>query len=193
MGGGLQKIMSGLEHQGAGSQASSWVAKGENQPVSGQQVKEAVGADQVAKVAEKLSLSPSSRSFSPRCRWSFRGGRRTSSGRSFGTDARHGSRLIPSQFRPPRRVAHRSLADERWRESRAPCPRVARGQEGRPVGNEEKLPRPLRAGGESDSVEIRVPRGDQSILEVRAVRKWRDARETDEPWEDRSEQWIRLD
>jgi uncharacterized protein YidB (DUF937 family) len=56
-GGGLQKIMSGLEHQGAGAQASSWVAKGENQPVSGQQMKEAVGADQVANVAEKLGVS----------------------------------------------------------------------------------------------------------------------------------------
>ena len=56
-GGGLQKIMSGLEHQGAGAQASSWVAKGENQPVSGQQMQEAVGADQVAQVAEKLGVS----------------------------------------------------------------------------------------------------------------------------------------
>ena len=56
-GGGLQKIMSGLEHQGAGAQASSWVSKGENQPVSGQQMKEAVGADQVAQVAEKLGVS----------------------------------------------------------------------------------------------------------------------------------------
>lgn len=56
-GGGLQKIMSGLEHQGAGEQAKSWVATGENQPVSGQQMKEAVGADQVAQVAEKLGVS----------------------------------------------------------------------------------------------------------------------------------------
>jgi uncharacterized protein YidB (DUF937 family) len=56
-GGGLQKIMSGLESQGAGAQAKSWVAQGENQPVSGQQMKEAVGADQVAQVAEKLGVS----------------------------------------------------------------------------------------------------------------------------------------
>ena len=56
-GGGLQKIMSGLQSQGAGAQASSWVAKGENEPVSGQQMKEAVGADQVAQVADKLGLS----------------------------------------------------------------------------------------------------------------------------------------
>ncbi|HEY2779030.1 MAG TPA: YidB family protein [Gaiellaceae bacterium] len=56
-GGGLQKIMSGLEHQGAGPQASSWVSKGENQPVSGTQMKDALGADQLAKVAEKLGLS----------------------------------------------------------------------------------------------------------------------------------------
>jgi uncharacterized protein YidB (DUF937 family) len=56
-GGGLQKIMSGLEHQGAGAQASSWVSKGENQPVSGAQMKDAVGADQLEKVAEKLGLS----------------------------------------------------------------------------------------------------------------------------------------
>jgi uncharacterized protein YidB (DUF937 family) len=56
-GGGLQKIMSGLEHQGAGAQASSWVAKGENQPVSGQQMKDAVGTDQLAKIAEKLGVS----------------------------------------------------------------------------------------------------------------------------------------
>lgn len=56
-GGGLQKIVSGLEHQGAGEQAKSWVAKGENQPVSGQQMKEAVGADELTRVAEKLGLS----------------------------------------------------------------------------------------------------------------------------------------
>ena len=56
-GGGLQKIMSGLEHQGAGAQASSWVGKGENQPVTGQQMHEAVGADQIAQVAEKLGVS----------------------------------------------------------------------------------------------------------------------------------------
>jgi len=61
------------------------------------------------------------------------------------------------------------------------------------MGNEERLPRPLLAGGESESVEILVPRGDDSTLEVRAVRKWRDARESEEPWEDRSEQWIRLE
>ena len=56
-GGGLQKIMSGLEHQGAGAQASSWVAKGENQPVTGQQMKDAVGVDQLAQIAEKLGVS----------------------------------------------------------------------------------------------------------------------------------------
>jgi len=56
-GGGLQKIMSGLEHQGAGAQAKSWVATGENQPVSAQQMKEAVGSDQVTQVAEKLGVS----------------------------------------------------------------------------------------------------------------------------------------
>jgi uncharacterized protein YidB (DUF937 family) len=56
-GGGLQKIMSGLESQGAGGQAKSWVAKGENQPVTGQQMKGAVGAEQLAQLAEKLGVS----------------------------------------------------------------------------------------------------------------------------------------
>jgi uncharacterized protein YidB (DUF937 family) len=51
-GGGLQKM-----HQGAGAQAKSWVAQGENEPVSGQQMKEAVGTDEVAKIAEKLGVS----------------------------------------------------------------------------------------------------------------------------------------
>lgn len=56
-GGGLQKIVSGLESQGAGDAAKSWVATGANQPVSGAQVKNAVGADQLAQVASKLGVS----------------------------------------------------------------------------------------------------------------------------------------
>ncbi len=56
-GGGLQKLLSGFRAKGLTSQADSWVSNGENEPVSGEQVKEVLGHDEVAAVAEKLGVS----------------------------------------------------------------------------------------------------------------------------------------
>jgi uncharacterized protein YidB (DUF937 family) len=56
-GGGLQKILSGFHAQGLRSQADSWIGTGSNQPVTGDQVKAALGDDQVAEVAQKLGVS----------------------------------------------------------------------------------------------------------------------------------------
>ncbi len=56
-GGGLQKLMAGLERQGAGAQAASWVAKGQNQPVTARQMKGALDVNQLAGIAEKLGIS----------------------------------------------------------------------------------------------------------------------------------------
>jgi uncharacterized protein YidB (DUF937 family) len=56
-GGGLQKILSGFRAQGLTSQADSWVGTGANQPVTGDQVRAALGDEQVAEVAQKLGVS----------------------------------------------------------------------------------------------------------------------------------------
>ncbi len=55
--GGLQKILSRLQAQGAGEETKSWVSTGENKPVSAQQMKNAVDNEELAQVAEKLGVS----------------------------------------------------------------------------------------------------------------------------------------
>jgi uncharacterized protein YidB (DUF937 family) len=56
-GGGLQKMLAGFQSKGMGAQADSWVGTGENQAVSGDQVREVIGDDEIARVAEKLGVS----------------------------------------------------------------------------------------------------------------------------------------
>jgi uncharacterized protein YidB (DUF937 family) len=55
--GGLNKILSGLQQQGLSSQAASWVGTGANEPVSGAQLEEAIGSDQIEAIAQQLGLS----------------------------------------------------------------------------------------------------------------------------------------
>jgi len=55
--GGLNKILSGLQQQGLSSQAQSWVDSGSNEPVSGAQVEQVVGRDQIEAIAQQLGLS----------------------------------------------------------------------------------------------------------------------------------------
>jgi uncharacterized protein YidB (DUF937 family) len=60
-GGGNQLlgILSGLLAQsGAGDAFSSWVSMGENQPVSGNQVQNAIGSDQISALAAKMGVDP---------------------------------------------------------------------------------------------------------------------------------------
>jgi uncharacterized protein YidB (DUF937 family) len=55
--GGLQKLLSGFQQQGAGDKAASWVGTGENEPVSGQEVRAALGEAEVREAAQRLGVS----------------------------------------------------------------------------------------------------------------------------------------
>ena len=55
--GGLRKVLGGLQANGKASEADSWVAKGSNQPVGGEDVRNAVGDDEITSMAEKLGVS----------------------------------------------------------------------------------------------------------------------------------------
>ena len=55
--GGLQGILGQLEKSGLGDQVRSWIGTGQNKQVSAQQIREALGEDDVAAVAEKSGVS----------------------------------------------------------------------------------------------------------------------------------------
>jgi uncharacterized protein YidB (DUF937 family) len=56
-GGGLGKIMSGLQSAGLEDKAKSWIAKGENKPLTADEVKQVVPAEKIAEVAQKAGVS----------------------------------------------------------------------------------------------------------------------------------------
>jgi uncharacterized protein YidB (DUF937 family) len=56
-GGGLSKLMQGAQASGLSAQADSWVGTGENEPVSGQEVKGVVGDDAVRELAQGAGIS----------------------------------------------------------------------------------------------------------------------------------------
>ncbi|MBA2358011.1 MAG: DUF937 domain-containing protein [Actinobacteria bacterium] len=56
-GGGLNKLLSGLRAKGLGAQADSWVGKGPNKPVTGDQVRQVMSEDELAQIAAKLGVS----------------------------------------------------------------------------------------------------------------------------------------
>ena len=56
-GGGLSKMMQGAQTSGLSAQADSWVGTGENEPVSGQDVKAVVGDDTVQELAREAGIS----------------------------------------------------------------------------------------------------------------------------------------
>lgn len=56
-GGGLSKLLGNAQASGLGAQADSWVGTGENQPVSGQDIRGIVGDDAVRSVAEQAGIS----------------------------------------------------------------------------------------------------------------------------------------
>jgi uncharacterized protein YidB (DUF937 family) len=56
-GGDLGAILGGFRAKGLSSEADSWVGPGENAPVSGGQVREVLGDDQVAEVAQQAGVS----------------------------------------------------------------------------------------------------------------------------------------
>ncbi|WP_374213987.1 YidB family protein [Streptomyces sp. A3M-1-3] len=54
----LESLMGFLTKSGVGDQAQSWVGTGENKPVSGAQMKEALPDDTLQKVAQEAGVSP---------------------------------------------------------------------------------------------------------------------------------------
>jgi uncharacterized protein YidB (DUF937 family) len=56
--GGLQGVMAKLSSNGQGHQVQSWVGTGENQPVSGAQVRAALDDDSLNKLARQAGTTP---------------------------------------------------------------------------------------------------------------------------------------
>jgi uncharacterized protein YidB (DUF937 family) len=57
--GGLQGLLGQLTKAGLGDQVQSWVGTGPNQAVSGDQIHQALGGDQIAAIAKQFGLDPS--------------------------------------------------------------------------------------------------------------------------------------
>ncbi|VTU39261.1 YidB family protein [Variovorax sp. RA8] len=55
--GGLGGLVSRFEQAGMGAVIGSWIGKGENQPVSGGQLQDALGGDVISGLAQKLGLN----------------------------------------------------------------------------------------------------------------------------------------
>lgn len=55
--GGLGGLIAKFQRAGLGNVVSSWVGSGQNQPVSGEQLTDVLGADTMAELAEKLGTS----------------------------------------------------------------------------------------------------------------------------------------
>lgn len=55
--GGVQGLLEKLQSGGLAEQVASWIGTGENQPVSGDQIKDALGADNVQQIAQQAGLA----------------------------------------------------------------------------------------------------------------------------------------
>lgn len=55
-GGGMSKMMQGFQAGGLGDLADSWVGKGDNKPVTSDQVRQALGADQLSQFAAQAGI-----------------------------------------------------------------------------------------------------------------------------------------
>jgi uncharacterized protein YidB (DUF937 family) len=56
--GGLQGLAETFNDKGLGDVMSSWIGKGENLPISPEQIQQVLGSGQVQQIAEKLGVSP---------------------------------------------------------------------------------------------------------------------------------------
>ena len=56
--GGVQGIVAQLEQQGLGATVKSWVGSGPNQPITADQVQQALGPGAIAALAAKAGMSP---------------------------------------------------------------------------------------------------------------------------------------
>ncbi len=57
--GGLQGLIQTFKEKGLGDAVSSWISTGENQPVSGGEIQQALGGNFIQQIAEKLGSSKS--------------------------------------------------------------------------------------------------------------------------------------
>ena len=55
--GGAEGLLNTFSENGLGDLMSSWIGKGENLPISPEQIQQVLGSDQVQQIAEKLGIS----------------------------------------------------------------------------------------------------------------------------------------
>ncbi len=55
--GGLNKVLAGFQQSGQGEKAASWVGAGANEPVSAGEVENAIGSDEIDRIAGQLGVS----------------------------------------------------------------------------------------------------------------------------------------
>jgi uncharacterized protein YidB (DUF937 family) len=55
--GGLSGLIEQFNDKGLGGTISSWISTGENQPVSGEQIEQAIGSEKIQEIARKLGIS----------------------------------------------------------------------------------------------------------------------------------------
>lgn len=56
--GGLSTLFEKMKSRGLSDQVASWVGMGENQPVSGSQITEALGTEKVQEIAAQAGIEP---------------------------------------------------------------------------------------------------------------------------------------
>ena len=56
--GGLPGLLQAFHDKGLGNLASSWVATGQNLPITAEQIQHVLGSDQVKQMAAKVGISP---------------------------------------------------------------------------------------------------------------------------------------
>ncbi|WP_353155749.1 YidB family protein [Herminiimonas fonticola] len=56
--GGLPALLQQLQGSGLGDQVASWIGTGENQAVSGDQIKNALGEDNIQQIAQQAGVEP---------------------------------------------------------------------------------------------------------------------------------------
>ncbi len=70
---GIQGIVSRMTQAGMGQQVQSWIGKGDNQSISGQQIKQAVDPAALQRMSQKTGMEPTRSVTMPRrcCRTSW--------------------------------------------------------------------------------------------------------------------------
>lgn len=56
--GGLSGLVQQFQNNGLGSIVQSWVSTGPNQPITAQQIQQALGSDKVKQIAARIGLDP---------------------------------------------------------------------------------------------------------------------------------------